>query len=518
MHRALYLPEIVTAIVRAGKTEPGFLYSCLLVNKLFCHEACRILWKGCYGIFGVSHVTPKISDLAHMVLRAGIGPERAQFYANFIRVLVFQQDEFTREDDARWHFQLRKLQFPLLEDLNIWKTESAESSNTEQAILHYVHPGLRDIRIDASARLSDYFLDELSRLCPQLQQLDIDFKNVTISKQGLTRFLQRMSSLQGVHVAALDKSWSVEGFIAVAKYERLTLLHVPAIEETWFDALQLVNVSRLFPELQYFYSLNTSGKALRRLHAINPRLQAVHLYNSSLLESEDVLQAAARFAQLTNFRYQPGLNAEIQGQELLHLARSCSQIKSLSIGQDQTPPPTAVGMSDDIIRSLAGSLQLLQELYLIYESSSPPSIASILSAFSQHCPLLNQLEITCGSDWDVFANSRTAFSFLNLWTITLHPQAHMEDVLTEPDFGVLFTCFQEFAEDWFPKVEFFNIEDADDWEQQLNDHMYHVGYKREYGSEFSGAEEGAGWNESDGEENTAGELTEPVAGLHLSDN
>lgn len=518
MHRALHLPEIVAAIIRAGKSEPGLLYICLLVNKLFYYESSRILWKGCYGIFGVSHVTPKIGDLARMVLRADIGCKRAQFYANFVRVLVFQQDEFTREDDAQWHSQLRKLQFPLLEDLSIWKTDSAESANTEEAILHYVHPGLRDIRIDASACLSDSFLEELSRLCPQLQQLDIDFKKVTISKQGLARFLQRMPSLQGVHVAALDRSWSAEAFIAVAKYERLQLLHVPAIDETWFDALRLVKDSRLFAELKYLYTLNTSGKALRRLHEINSGLQVIHIYNTHHFESEDVLQAAAQFTQLTSFRYQPGPNLEIQGQDLLQLARHCPHIKSFSVGQGQMPLPASCSISDDIIHSLARSLPHLQEMYLLYKSSSPPSIRSILFAFSQHCPLLKHLEISCGSDWDIFANKQNAFSFPNLWNIALYPQAHMEDILTESDFGLLLTCFQEFAEGWFPKVEFFNIDDADDWEQQLNDHMYHVGYKRECGSDLSGGEEGMGFVESDDEEYTANELTGQVANLDLSYN
>lgn len=220
MHRALLLPEIVTAIVRAGKTEPDLLYNCLFVNKLFCVEACRILWKGCYGIFGVGHVTPKISDLANMVLREDIGPKRAQLYANFVRVLVFQEDDIGEDDDtddAQWHPQLRQLRFPVLEDLNIWKTKSSEELNTEENILHYVHPGLRDLRVDASGPLSDFFLDELGRLSPRLQQLDIDFKNVTITKEGLARFLQRMSYLEGIHVAALEKSWSAE---------TLSLIHI----------------------------------------------------------------------------------------------------------------------------------------------------------------------------------------------------------------------------------------------------------------------------------------------------
>lgn len=518
MHPALKLPEIVTAIVKAGETEPGLLHSCLLVNNLFYYEACRVLWKGCYGIFGVSHVTPKISDLAQMVLRTDIGRERAQFYANFIRVIIFQQDEFTKEDDTRWHIQLRQLRFPLLEDLNIWKTDSAESSNTEEAILHYVHPGLRDIRIDASGPLSDHFLDELSRLSPLLQQLDIDFRNVAISKSGLARFLQCMPCLQGVHLAALDKSWSVDAFVATAKYERLELLHVPTVDETWFDELRPNPGSRYFQALQYFYSLNTNGKALRRLLEFTPELRAIHIYNGSLSGTEDVLLAAAQSPQLTNFRYQPALGAAIQGQNLLQLARSCPQLTSLSIGQDRLAPlPTGLGISDDVMYSLAKSLPHLQTLYLICESPAPPSIASILSAFSQHCPVLKTLEISCGSDWDTFANSQNAFTLPSLWTMTLYPKAHMEDVLTDSQFGPLLTCFREFAESWFPTLEFFCIDDADEWEQKLNDHMYHVGFARENGSALSSLEEEvAVWSESEDEEHVVSGLTGRVVDLDVS--
>ena len=500
MHQALHLPEIITAIVRAGKTEPGLLYSCLFVNKLFFSESCRILWKGCYGVFGVGHVTPKISDLGNMVLRPDIGRERSQFYADFIRVLVFQEDEFSGEDDARWHPQLRELRFPLLEDLNIWKTRSAEESNTEETILHYVHSGLRDLRVDASGPLSDGFLDEISRLCPRLQQLDIDFKNVTISKKGLARFLQQMLSLEGIHVAALDKSWSAEAFAAVAKYERLKLLHVPAVHDTWFDILDSPLSSTFFPALKYLYCLDTTGKALLRLHGINSRLEALHVYNGSLPSPEDVLPAAAQFTRLTNFRYQPGPNAHITGQNLLKLAQSCPYLTSLSIGQDQATIPIGTDITDSVVYSLAQNLPSLRELYLLHESPFPPSIASTLSAFSQHCPMLNTLDTSCGSDWTSFSTPHNKPLFPHLWTITLRPQSHMEEVLAEPEFNTLLRHFKQHAAEWFPRVEFFNIDDADNWEQQLNDYMYDVGYKREHGSDAESNESGVAWNEDEDED------------------
>jgi hypothetical protein len=96
MHHALLLPEIVSAIVRAGLEESGLLYSCLFVNKLFWYETCRVLWESCYGYYdevGVSNKAPKVCHLGNMVRRPDIGAQRAQVYANFIRVLVFQRKQ-----------------------------------------------------------------------------------------------------------------------------------------------------------------------------------------------------------------------------------------------------------------------------------------------------------------------------------------------------------------------------------------------------------------------------------------
>ncbi|KAF9690546.1 hypothetical protein EKO04_011538 [Ascochyta lentis] len=522
MHRALLLPEIVTAIIRTSKTEPGLLYNCLFVNKLFSFEACRILWKGCYGIFGVGHVTPRISDLAGMVSRKDSGRNRAQYYANFIRVLVFQEDH--EADDATLHPQLRNLQFPLLEDLNIWKTKAAEEFNTEENILHYVHPGLRDLRVDASGPLSDFFLKELSRLCPRLQQLDIDFKNVTITKEGLASFLKNMSSLEGLHVAALVDSWSAEALAAVSTHERLKLLHVPATPETWFDSIDMASSSYFFQTLKYFYCLDTTGKALIRLHDLTPRLEALHVYNNNLQGADDVLFAASKFPRLVNFRYQPGMNARIAGPDLLKLAQGCQSLTSLSIGQDQATLPIATDITERVVSILAQNLPSLKELYLLFESESPPGIAAIFSSLSRNCKHLERLEIACGSDWQSITSLPKEPLFPNLWTITLRPQLHMEDLLTAAEFDQLFGYFQTHAAQWLPKVEYFTIDEADDWEQEFNDYMYTVGYKREYGSdvdEDSEIDRQACFGGGDAGEEEAEELYDLIAdhalNLRLSD-
>lgn len=499
MHRALLLPEIVQAIVRAGKIEPGLLYSCLFVNKIFSHEACRILWKGCYGIFGVGHVSPTVRDLGRMVSNPAIGRERAQIYANYIRVLIFDPASHfgwdssspppQHREDAAWHSQLCQLEYPLLEDLSIWRSRSAEKLNTESAILHYFHSGLRDLRVDASAPLTDRFLDKLSCLCPYLQQLDVDFKDATISKEGFARFSTQMLRLEGIHVASLENGWSAEAFSAIARYERLKLLHVPHLHDDWFDGL---DASSSFSALKQLYTLGTKGRALLRLHSASPGLEVIHLYNTGLEGPEDVLLAVSKYHLLTSFKYLPNFNTAISGEDLVMLARGCLNLTTLIIGQIPTFPfgdnlgstPLLVDVDDNVISSIAQSLPSLKNFELIGRYESYPSLNGIMSVLNQCCPLLEGLEISCGSDWITLTHvDPQQWSFMNLTTLTLAPSAHMDEILSDLDIQALRQCFKSFAPGWFPALQFFNIIDADDCEQDLLDFMFELADERENGGD-----------------------------------
>jgi hypothetical protein len=511
MHRALLLPEIVQTIIRAGKNQSGLLYSCLFVNKIFFHEACRILWKGSYGGFSVGHPSPSVGDLGRMVVDPEIGRDRAQIYANHVRVLVFRDVRFmgmgANEDgrpgghlgeDAQWHLQLCQLEFPLLEDLNIGRTRSAQELNTESVILHYVHSGLRDLRVDACAPVSDHFLDEVSRLGPYLQQLDMDFRNATITKEGLARFLKQMRHLEGIHVAALDKSWSAAAFAAVARYGRLELLHVPSMNDTWFDTIEL---SSSFPALKQLYTLRTTGKALLRLSHANAGLEVIHLYNDSLSGREDVLSAISNFPLLTAFKYQPNSSETISGRDLVALARGCRNLTSFAIGQITLFPlgfgqntvsnPFLAGVDDGVVYSIAQNLPHLRNLQLIGRYEPFPSLKGVMSAFNQHCPLLETLEISCGSDWCTFGNpSPQQWSFARLKVLDLNPQVHMDDTLSDLDIRGLLQQFKSSAPTWFPAIEYFNIKEADDREQDFIEFMYEVADKIACGSDEEDSKEG----------------------------
>ena len=95
MHRALLLPEIVATILETNSSSPGFLHTCLFISKTFSEEACRILWYACGAYCFAEHGTPNIRHLAQIAIR---DTERAQYYADFVHVLGFSEEE--KEEEA----------------------------------------------------------------------------------------------------------------------------------------------------------------------------------------------------------------------------------------------------------------------------------------------------------------------------------------------------------------------------------------------------------------------------------
>ena len=58
----------------------------------------------------------------------------------------------------------------------------------------------------------------------------------------------------------------------------------------------------------------------------------------------------------------------------------------------------------------------------------------------------------------------------------------MDEILSESDTRALLQCFKSSAPGWFLALQFFNIIDADDREQEFLDFIYEVADKRENNS------------------------------------
>lgn len=124
MHRLFSITEMVTAILTIDGSGNALLRSCLQVNRLFSHEAVRILWHRCGTGFPVTHLErdPTLLDLVKL---AAHDVSRAQYYANCIHELRF----VCSKKDWSWQYEeaqnrsLTSLRFPALKSITVEKSE-----------------------------------------------------------------------------------------------------------------------------------------------------------------------------------------------------------------------------------------------------------------------------------------------------------------------------------------------------------------------------------------------------------
>ena len=114
MHRLFSLTEIVAIILETDRYGIAILRSCLRVNRLFSHEAVRILWRRCRAGAPYSYGRdPTVHDLAKL---AACDLSRAQYYANYIHELRFVccEEEQPWPRGEQWYNSLLNLRFPAL--------------------------------------------------------------------------------------------------------------------------------------------------------------------------------------------------------------------------------------------------------------------------------------------------------------------------------------------------------------------------------------------------------------------
>lgn len=124
MHRLFSITEIVAIILETDSCDNAFLQSCLQVNRLFSHEAVRILWRRCGAGFPNNRFgkEPTVRDLTKL---AAHNVSRAQYYADCICELRFvcsQEDWPWQQDEQSYKFIVRllmSLRFPALKSFTI---------------------------------------------------------------------------------------------------------------------------------------------------------------------------------------------------------------------------------------------------------------------------------------------------------------------------------------------------------------------------------------------------------------
>jgi hypothetical protein len=457
MHRAFLLPEIVAIVLEIGETEPGFLFNCLTVNKIFFDEACRILWETCDSSGHGQPQDPKIRTLGNMVLRADAGPERAQLYADHIQNLDFRyEDDDFEKTDARWHPVLRKLKFPKLRSLYLYPSDAAKSFNTGDALLHYAQPNLQFFDASCATQLSNGFLERLITQSPGLQELHLRSDDDTISKSDLERCLSKASNLeQFVLETGKEKVWSSATFMQMSRCPKLYSFNIPElIEEEWIGALGSPVACDPFPDLQHVTAGMTTG-AVERLSMLRPNIESLRISNKGLGSTQDMLAAASRFPQLKFFTFSPDVGSHLTGQEMTQIAQGCPNLEEFKIGDDKTPLPTTTGVTDDVIRSLAQALPKLQELHLTFSSDTRPSIGATITSLSRHCPDLALVEMSCQRDWMSVMSVPDEVSFPNLNSLTLHLP---NKVISDEDRNAVVKRIDEHFGTWFPELDYLDFQ------------------------------------------------------------
>ncbi|KAK8000425.1 hypothetical protein PG990_013025 [Apiospora arundinis] len=391
MHRALLLPEIVTAIIKSNRGDPGYLHTCLFINRLFWEEACRILWYGCgarYNSATAGHVTPGIRQLAEISQRSR---QRAQLYANFVHILDFAepQESWPYGDEAKWHGDLACLQFPQLQRARFNPSDDATSLNKGDVVIRYAQLSLREFGCEAGSEFSDKTLDQLRTRCPKLQHLRLASITGTLTQDGLLRFLRTFDSLQSLVIQIGTRDlWTRDTFLVIGQYANLELLDLPVIQDEWIQGQETI-----FPALKHLYTdISTNGLDLLNRHV--PSLTTLH---ARLMSPCTNLESLAKFQRLKDLVVKCDNGGSFSGAELLSIAESCSELQCIEIGAGLR----AEGLDDSMMERIAHSLPNVKGFKLCQvDTGAKPLTLKSIESLGRHCLNLEELVLSSISiDW-----------------------------------------------------------------------------------------------------------------------
>ncbi|KAH6672251.1 hypothetical protein B0J14DRAFT_69611 [Halenospora varia] len=480
MDRALLLPEIITIILRAEASSPAYLHTCLFINKLFSLEASRILWEGCgtdYNSWQAGHVTPTIKHLADVVTQDA---QRAQFYANFIRILRFRDEGEENEfiDEARFHKELTCLQFPHMEEVSLYESGNATSMNTGDAAIHYAQPNVKFFTLRQGSKLSDSFLDTLSNSCPKLRSLTLrECTENSVSEEGLVRFLDKSSFLDALDIrTGLDEAWSYKAFDAITKYRDMNFLRIPDIKDDWVDSLRHAGPIPAFPNLTHFYT-GVSDEGLECLARYAPNLKTLAVYLQNLSPSYRILASASHFTLLKDLTVHFGPQSSASGKDLLLLAQKCPNLAELSIGEYEGSRPSGSGINDSIMESMAKNLPNITQLNLIFDRPDLLTWQSITS-LARHCKKLEMLKLSCNFTWEEAITGTQEGMFPTLWALeVILDENNRKEEIAEGNQERVNTYATRFAS-IAPKMTSFTIEGGNETDEAMETAIYDICMER----------------------------------------
>lgn len=376
------------------------LYNYLFVNKLFSYEASRKLWETC----GPRHkFKQKYLGIKNLVTVVQTDLRRAQFYANFIRVLTFVgygAASYTPALLTEEHNKLNCLHFPSLQVLKIEgmyrEIEQPVSINPTDILVQYFHSNLQELTLGHGSQLSNVFFGSLERSCSRLKRLNLkDTTNNNVSEDDLSRFLASASALDTLDIRTnLGNAWTKTTFNTLAdSCGTLKYLSLPELQVDWLDH-QHSRTQTAFPLLLEFVGI-VHEQDLESLSQYMPNLKSLELNFSSLAPSHHILAPISLFIHLKRLEVEFHRDSIFDGQELLLLSRMCPALKILDLGQTSVPNK---GVTDEVINEVAMNLPDLGYCRLNF---APPYTITWSSSlfFLRHCKHLNSLYLPCCISW-----------------------------------------------------------------------------------------------------------------------
>ncbi|KAH8669650.1 hypothetical protein BGZ60DRAFT_407998 [Tricladium varicosporioides] len=480
MHRALLLPEIITIILQAEASSPTYLYTCLFINKLFSLEASRILWEGCgtdYSSWQAGHVTPTIKNLAKVITH---NTQRAQFYANFIRILRFRDEGEENEfiDEARFHKELSCLQFPHLEEVSLYESGNATSMNTGEVVIYYAQPNVKFFTLRQGSKLSDSFLKTLSGSCPRLRSLTLrECTDNSVSEEGLVQFLDKSTFLDALDIrTGLDEAWSYKAFEAITKYRDLNFLCIPDIQNEWVGSLRHAGPIPAFPNLIHLYA-GASDEGLECLARYAPNLKTLAIYLQNLAPSHRILSSASHFTHLKDLSVQFGPGSSISGQDLLLVVQKCPNLAELSVGENEGSRPSGSSINDSIIDSIAKNMLNMKQLTLVFDRPDLLTWQSIAS-FARYCKQLEMLKLSCNFTWEEAITGAQEGMFPILWALeVIFDDNNRRKEIAEGDQENINTHAARFAS-IAPKMTSFMTVDGNEMDEAMEAAIYDICMER----------------------------------------
>jgi hypothetical protein len=402
MHELFTIPEIVTAILLTDTFEHRMLQNCLLVSRLFSHEATRVLWARCGTSFPLSNgwlreKLPTVHDLAKITAK---DTARGQYYANQIRQLRFVRD---KEDwEGQWCDELLKLEFPLLE---AFTSDSCANEYPDLGPLKMKSPFYT---FDSNANNELFY--HILKSSPKLKALDLmmdepvdkdePYHPFQFLEEEAIRFINATPILSSLSLPFTYRTGFEVPLNTWSPAILSALGSLPSLHKLCGQILTSASLSSLppssFPALREL-DVKFSGP-LSAIPTAFPHLSLLKLELQDPSTSGLGSLGALGKLEMLDITFAENEENSFSASDLLAIAHGCPRLHTLNIPSNVTlmmenPCPVVDDISDSTIEELASALPNLQQLCIGIENRDALTHSAIIS-LANHCPALSYFSIT----------------------------------------------------------------------------------------------------------------------------